>query len=145
MDEAHEAVRCLHVLANRVCAGSQRTGFVHEDVVQDEPPSAHAEEEAFIWLDSPQQPQANMTTVPIGRRQNIPVSMLGFTAERIKKNSIICEGTVMGNLHLEQRGPPLCVFLCKLACEVLLPKDLMITELADSPATLQRRIALSST
>ena len=100
--------------------------------------------QGFIWLDSPQQPQANMTTVPIGRRQNIPVSMLGFTAERIKKNSIICEGTVMGNLHLEQRGPPLCVFLCKLACEVLLPKDLMITELADSPATLQRRIALSS-
>ena len=69
---------------------------VHEDVVQDETPSAHAEE-AFIWLDSPQQPQANMTTVPIGRRQSTPVSMLGFTAERI---SIICEGTVMGNLHL---------------------------------------------
>ena len=50
-----------------------------------------------------------------------------------------------GEPSSEQRGPPLCVFLCKLACEVLLPKDLTMTELADSPATLQRRIALSST
>ena len=50
-DEAHGGERGLHVLAHLVAAGSHGTGFAQEDLVQDEPPSAQAEEEALPGVD----------------------------------------------------------------------------------------------
>ena len=46
------------------------------------------------WF-SPRYPHVNMQTVPIINRQNMPELMFGFTAARIRLNSVICRGTVI--------------------------------------------------
>merc|ERR1712100_173765 len=46
------------------------------------------------WF-SPRYPHVSITTVAIIKRQNMPELMFGFTAARIRLNSIICRGTVI--------------------------------------------------